>query len=56
MRITKQLIKINMEDKTTEELQATLDEAYEEFDKSGTIFSLTDFEEAVRELTLRENQ
>ena len=44
-----------MEDKTNEELQEILDEAYEQWDKDNTVFSLSDFEEAVRELTLREN-
>ncbi len=44
------------EDMTNEELQKVVDEAYEEWDKSNTIFSISDFEECVRELTLRENQ
>lgn len=43
-----------MEDKTDEELMEIVEEAYKEWDRSNTVFSLSDFEEAVRELTLRE--
>lgn len=45
-----------MTDKTTEELLEIVEEAYREWDRSHTVFSLTDFEEAVVELTLREGQ
>lgn len=43
-----------MEDKTTKQLLKIVEEAYKEWDKSNTVFSLSDFEEAVRELTIRE--
>lgn len=41
---------------TTEELNKIVEDTYDEWDKRGTIFSLSDFEEAIRELTLRENE
>lgn len=45
-----------MKDKTIEELLAIVDEAYEEYATADVSFSLPDFEEAVRELTLRERE
>lgn len=45
-----------MEEKTNKQLQKIVDEAYKEWDESNAVFSLSDFEEAVRELTLREGK
>ena len=41
---------------TDKELQQVVDETYKQWDKDNTVFSLSDFEEAVRELTIRENK
>jgi hypothetical protein len=45
-----------MEDKTTKQLSKIVQDAYDEWERSHTVFSLTDFEEAVVELTLRARQ
>lgn len=45
-----------MDEKTTEELNKIVDEAYEQYEMSVTVFSLTDFEEAIIELTKREER
>lgn len=39
---------------SNEELQEIIDESYEQWDKTNTVFSLSDFEEAIIELTKRE--
>ena len=44
------------ENMTNEELQAVIDEGYKQWDKNNTVWSLSDFEECVRELKDRENQ
>jgi len=41
---------------TNDELQNELDNIIDEWDRSNTVFSLTDLMEIVRELTLREEQ
>lgn len=44
----------NFEELTYEELLKIINDIYEEWDKSHTVASLSDFEEAVREATIRE--
>ena len=45
-----------IEEYTNEELQNELDDIIDEWDRSNTVFSLTDLMEIVRELTLREER
>jgi hypothetical protein len=42
-----------LKDLSNEELQASYEEVIEQWDNENTIFSLTDFEEIIRELVRR---
>lgn len=42
-------------DMTNDELLKLHEEIVEEWDKTNEVFSISDFEEIIRELTLREN-